>query len=97
MVDNARGLDSKQLWEANKDCLHRMKSEGVDIVYDAPLDTLFVEIGGPKEALSEHVGTPNQAAPKPITLHGLRRQVNSPDSRSSRTYTGSSPRSHPVS
>ena len=55
MVDNARGIDSQRLWEANKDGLRRIKSQGVDIVYDAPLDTLFVEIGGPKEALSEHV------------------------------------------
>ena len=68
MVDNARGIDSQLLWEANKDYLHRMKSQGVDIVYDAPLDTLFVEIGGPKEALSEHVVDNIMVRVEPDTL-----------------------------
>ena len=68
MVDNARGIDSQLLWEANKDYLHRMKSRGVDIVYDAPLDNLFVEIGGPKEALSEHVVDNIMVRVEPDTL-----------------------------
>ena len=68
MVDNARGIDSQLLWEANKDYLHRMKSQGVDIVYDAPLDTLIVEIGGPKEALSEHVVDNIMVRVEPDTL-----------------------------
>jgi hypothetical protein len=45
-----------------------MKSQGVDIVYDAPLDTLFVEIGGPKEALSEHVVDNIMVRVEPDTL-----------------------------
>jgi len=47
-------IDPHKLLEANRDYIDRMEREGLYLFYDATLDTLFVEFGGPKEALSEH-------------------------------------------
>ena len=54
MAQHVRNIDPDRLWEANTDYVDRIEAEGVFVVYDATLDTLFVEFGGPKEALSEH-------------------------------------------
>lgn len=55
MSEEARRIDSDMLSAANKDVIDRIEREGAHLVYDATLDTLFIEFGGPKEALSEHV------------------------------------------
>jgi len=55
MPEEARHIDPDKLSAANKDLIDRIAHEGADLVYDAALDTLFIEFGGPKEALSEHV------------------------------------------
>lgn len=48
-------FDPARFKEANRDYLDRVDKEGVNAAYDATLDTLFIEIGGPQEALSEHL------------------------------------------
>jgi hypothetical protein len=55
MPEEARHIDPDKLSAANKDLIDRIEREGAELVYDATLDTLFIEFGGPKEALSEHV------------------------------------------
>jgi len=55
MPEEARHIDPDKLSAANKHLIDRIEREGADLVYDATLDTLFIEFGGPKEALSEHV------------------------------------------
>ena len=55
MPQEIRHIDPDKLLEANKDYIDRIEREGVILVYDATLDTLFIEFGGPKEAVSEHV------------------------------------------
>lgn len=54
MGQKIRHIDPDKLWQANGDYIERMERDGVSVVYDATLDTLFIEFGGPKEALSEH-------------------------------------------
>ena len=50
-----RKIDSQKFLEANRDYVTRIEKEGVRVVYDATLDTLLVEFGGPKRAISEHL------------------------------------------
>ena len=54
MVYDAPLWDSEQFKEANRDYISRIERDDMDAIYDAVLDTLFVEIDGPKEALTEH-------------------------------------------
>ena len=54
MAQEPRHIDPDLLWEANKDYVATIEQEGVYVVFDSTLDTLFVEFGGPREALSEH-------------------------------------------
>ncbi len=55
MTQEIRHIDPDKLLEANRDYMGRAEQDGVYLVYDATLDTLFVQFGGPREALSEHV------------------------------------------
>jgi hypothetical protein len=55
MPEETLHIDPDKLSAANKDSVDRIEREGVHLVYDATLDTLFIEFGGPKEAVSEHV------------------------------------------
>ena len=55
MTQEIRSIDPDKLLEANRDYLDRIEREGLQAVYDARLDTLFIEFGGPEEALSEHL------------------------------------------
>ena len=48
-------FDPERFKEANKNYMDRIQEEGLTAIYDATLDTLFIEIGGPREALSDHV------------------------------------------
>jgi hypothetical protein len=48
-------FDFERFKETNKDYLDRIQKNGLMAIYDATLDTLFIEIGGPAEALSEHL------------------------------------------
>jgi hypothetical protein len=48
-------FDAGKFKDANRDYIARIEREGLFAIYDATLDTLFLEIGGPKEALTEHV------------------------------------------
>ena len=54
MSQEVLDIDPEKLLKANRDYINRIEREGMYLVYDATLDTLFVEFGGPKEALSEH-------------------------------------------
>lgn len=54
MAHEPRRIDPDRFWEANKNYVDRIEQDGAHVVYDATLDTLFVEFGGPTEALSEH-------------------------------------------
>ena len=49
------GFDFQRFKESNKDYLDRIQKGGINAIYDAALDTMFIEIGGPAEALSEHL------------------------------------------
>lgn len=62
-------IDPEELVDANRDYLERVEREGVQAIYDAKLDTLFVEFGGPKEALSEHLVDNIMLRVDPETLH----------------------------
>ena len=55
MTQEIRFIDPQELIDANRNYLERIEREGLQATYDAKLDTLFVEFGGPKEALSEHL------------------------------------------
>ena len=52
---DALSFDFERFKESNKDYLDRIQKNGLRAIYDATLDTLFIEIGGPTEALSEHL------------------------------------------
>ena len=55
MTQEIRFIDPDKVLEANRDYINRMERDGVRAVYDSKLDSLFIEIGGPKEALNEHL------------------------------------------
>ena len=55
MTQEIRFIDQDRLLEANRDYLERIERDGFRAVYDGTLDTLFIEIGGAKEGLSEHL------------------------------------------
>jgi uncharacterized protein YuzE len=48
-------FDFDNFKESNRNYLDRIQKQGLAALYDATLDTLFIEIGGPKAALSEHL------------------------------------------
>ena len=54
--------------EANEDYLKRIEELGVVAIYDSVLDALFIEIGGPREALTEHVVDNVMVRVEPETL-----------------------------
>ena len=68
MTLNPRRIDQDQFMAANRDYVTRIEKEGVQVVYDATLDTLFVEFGGPKRAISEHAVDNIFLRIDPITL-----------------------------
>ena len=55
MSQEIRFIDPDKLLEANRDYIDRIERQGLDAVYDSTLDSLFIEIGGPTESLSEHL------------------------------------------
>ena len=50
MTYQSRKIDPDQFFEANRDYIDRLEREGLFLVYDSALDTLFIEFGGPKAA-----------------------------------------------
>ena len=62
-------IDPDKFIDANRDYIDRIEREGIYAVYDSTLDTLFVEFGGPKEALSEHAVDNLMIRIDPQTLH----------------------------
>jgi hypothetical protein len=48
-------LDGQRLLEANLDFQREIERKGVCLAYSAAMDTLFIQFGGPTEALSEYV------------------------------------------
>jgi len=50
-----RRIDPEKFLAANRDYIARIEKAGVQVVYDATLDTLFVEFGGPKRAINQHL------------------------------------------
>ena len=73
MTQEIRFIDPDALMEANRDYIDRIEQQGLNAVYDATLDTLFVEFGGPKEALSEHLADNImlRVDPKTLRIEGL--------------------------
>lgn len=71
MDSKIREIDLDRLWDANRDYVARMEREGINLVYNTTLDTLFIEFGNPKEALSEHVTDSVMARVKPDLLKSL--------------------------
>ena len=69
MSGTLRNIDPDKLLKANRQYIARVESEGLYAVYDATLDTLFLEIGGPREALSEHLADNVMVRVDPETLH----------------------------
>jgi len=55
MAQDTFPIDPEQFKEANKDYLGRIEREGLSAFYDSMLDALFLEIGEPREALTEHM------------------------------------------
>jgi hypothetical protein len=55
MARDTLQFDAGKFKDANRDYIARIEREGLVAIYDAALDTLFLEIGGPREALTEHV------------------------------------------
>ena len=55
MTQEMRFIDPDRLLDVNQDYMERIERDGLRAVYDGTLDTLFIEIGGPKEGLSEHL------------------------------------------
>ena len=68
MTVGPRRIDPDKFLEANRDYIDRIVRDGVEVVYDGTLDTLFIEIGGPKEALSEHAVDNIMLRVDPVTL-----------------------------
>ena len=50
-----RRIDQEEFLAANRDYIARIEKQGVNVVYDSTLDTLFVEFGGPKRAINQHM------------------------------------------
>ena len=48
MDSSIRQIDPDRLWDANRDYIDRLERDGIDLLYDATLDTLFIEFGGPQ-------------------------------------------------
>ena len=73
MTQEIRFIDPDELVEANRDYIERIEREGLNAVYDATLDTLFIDIGEPKEALSEHLADNImiRVAPDSLRVGGL--------------------------
>jgi hypothetical protein len=69
MSRTLRNIDPDELLDANRQYIDRVEREGLYAVYDATLDTLFLEIGGPGEALSEHLVDNVMVRVDPETLH----------------------------
>ena len=53
MTEDVLEIDAAKFLEVNRDYMRRIEKEGLAAIYDATLDTLFIEIGGPREALTE--------------------------------------------
>ena len=69
MSQEVLDIDPEKLLDANRDYVDRIEREGIYVVYDATLDTLFLEFGGPREALSEHALDNIMLRIDPGTLH----------------------------
>jgi uncharacterized protein YuzE len=54
--------------QANQNYIDKIQHDGLTAIYDAMLDTLFVEIGEPREALTEHLGDNVMVRIDPETL-----------------------------
>ena len=48
-------INPDQIIAANKDLFAAIEQRGIDLLYDEVLDTLFIEIGGPRKATNVHV------------------------------------------
>ena len=55
MARDVTRIEADEIIAANKDLFGEIERRGIDLLYDEVLDTLFVEIGGPRAALNIHV------------------------------------------
>ena len=52
MTNQGPLINSNRFLEANQDILDRIQQFGMDVIYDDVLDTVFIEIDGPKKAFN---------------------------------------------
>lgn len=62
-------IDRGKLLSANRGYIDRIEREGAYVIFDATLDALYIQFGGPKEALSEHAIDNVMLRIEPDTLH----------------------------
>ena len=68
MARQVTRIDSNRVAAANTNILTCIKQRGVSLVYDRVLDTLFVEIGGPRKATNVPVDEYVMLRVDPVTL-----------------------------
>ena len=61
-------INPARLTAANRDLFNRIDQRGVCLVYDDVLDTLFVEVGGPRKAVNVPVDEYVMLRVDPLTL-----------------------------
>ena len=60
---------------ANRDLYKQIEKRGVDVVYDDVLDTLFIEIGGPRKATNVHVDEDIMLRIDPTTMEVVAAEI----------------------
>ena len=55
MVRKGARIKPDEIIAANNDLFGEIEQRGIDVLYDEVLDTLFIEIGGPRKATNVHV------------------------------------------
>lgn len=68
MAQDTFHIDQERFKAANQNYMDRIEVEGLKAIYDATLDTLFIEIGEPQEALTEHIADNIMIRINPVSL-----------------------------
>jgi hypothetical protein len=68
MAREGTRIKPNEIIAANNDLFGEIERRGIDLLYDEVLDTLFVEIGGPRKALNVHVDEDIMLRVDPITM-----------------------------
>ncbi len=68
-------INGDRVVAANRDLLNQIEKRGVDVVYDDVLDTLFIEIGGPRRATNVHVDADIMLRIDPTTMEVVAAEI----------------------